>query len=184
MANANFDKAFELGELNEGGWALLDGGTYEGIAHNFHPAWVGWLKIDAYNSKWGLPTNNYKFAEEEIPGLEQDVKDFYEVEFWDKMHGDDIVSRPVAIYFYDWDINSASVAVKHLQSLLGIAADGDFGTHTLDAVNDAGDALLDKLHASRDQFYAAHVAFKPEDAKFLTGWIKRSDNTYNELKAA
>lgn len=188
MASENFLEAFKIGELNEGGWNHVSGDaggeTYEGIARISHPDWVGWAKIDAWKAENGTPPYNHIFTEEEIPGLDSDTQDFYEPVFWDKMHGDDIASKPVALYFYDWFINSATVATKHLQALLGLTADGIFGNGTLSAVNAAGDGLLDSLHNSRDAFYASHVNAVPADAKFLVGWDRRSDNLYNKLKAA
>lgn len=187
MANAVFDEAFEIGQVNEGGWNHVvgdaGGETYCGIARNSWPNWKGWAKLDQWKVVNRQPHYNEVFSDEEIPGLPQDVKDFYEVTFWEKMHGDDMALRKVAIFFYDWFINSMTVATKHLQGLLGITSDGVFGSGTLAATNDAGEVLLDKLHASRGAFYTSHVQAVPADAKFLVGWDKRSDNLYNKLKA-
>ena len=185
---AQFEEAFKIGIVNEGGWCNTAGDrggeTYEGIARKDWPNWIGWKKIDAWKSTHGTPPNYKTFSEIEISGLNQDVMDFYKPNFWDKMHGDDIISQKVADYFYDWFINSMGVATKHLQQILGITVDGGFGSVTLQAVNVAGEDLLDNLHTSRDQFYASHVEAVPQDAKFLDGWNKRSDNLYQNLSNA
>jgi len=186
---ANFDEAYEIGKHDEGGWneikGDLGGETYEGNARNTHPDWPGWPLIDAWKAEHGTPHYNKVFTEEEIPGLEDMVKQFFKEEFWDKMHGDDIESQPFATYFYDWYINSQHKAVEKLQEILGIEPQtGNFGTITLGKVNEAGDHLLTKIHARRVQYYHDHVAAVPEDAKFLKGWLERSQNLYEQLIAA
>lgn len=182
---AKFEEAYRIGEHNEGGYAHLDIETYKGIARSKHPEWPGWVDIDHWKSNNGTIAIGHIFKEVDIPGLDQAVIAFYKNDFWDEMQGDSIVSQKFANYFYDWFINSGTVATKHLQAILSIEPQsGFFGAKTLAAVNNSGDELLDKLHASRDAFYNSHVNAVPADAKFLKGWLTRSNTLYNKIKVA
>ena len=184
---SNFDEAYKIGIINEGGYNHISGDrggrTYCGVAENDWPESLVWKMLGPWIESNGEPRYNEKFTNNDIPGIEDAVKDFYTENFWNKMHGGGIASKSVAIFFYDWFINSMTVATKHLQQVLGITADGVFGSGTLQSVNAAGEGLLIKLHASRDAFYASHVQAVPGDAKFLSGWNARSDGLYNKLIA-
>jgi lysozyme family protein len=157
--------------LNEGGYAALDLDTYRGIARRFFSAWEGWQLVD----------DNKPLAPGEIiPSAELDglVDAFYKTNFWDKLLGDSIDSQAVATYCYDWYVNAGHNALKGIQSVLGVTADGVFGRETLQALNAAGD-ILPALHDRRVAYYRDIAT--GDNAKFLAGWEHRANGLFEKL---
>lgn len=178
--------AFDEAMKNEGGYANVkgdDGGmTYKGIAYKFWPNWVGWPKIKAWIAQHGEPKRGHIFTD--IEGLDTDVYNFYEINFWGQMNGYNINSQEVATFLYDWFIHSGRTVIKKLQKLVEIEPpSGYFGTVTLERVNNVGAPLLDSLYLARNKFYVAHCEVEKEDKKFLEAWLRRSDTLYKKLKA-
>ena len=105
-----------------------------------------------------------------------EVDDIMHAEYWNPAHCDSLPAK-VAIAMFDWAYNHGpSGAIMTLQACVGVDADGVFGTHTLDAVRNAGDGLLGKFLDARRHWYQAAAEANP--AKYsvsLHGWMNRVD---------
>jgi lysozyme family protein len=104
------------------------------------------------------------------------AKAIYHDEYW-KPWMDEISSQLVANKVFDMGVNMGiGTAVKLLQRILGLTEDGIFGAHTLAAVNNAGDSLLDPYKAVLVAHYEAIAAARPAESKFLQGWLNRANS--------
>jgi len=149
-----FDEAFRRLIGHEGGYTTdrRDAGNWTG-----GKVGVGELK----GTKYGIAANTY-------PNL--DIKK----DWWDKLGGNGLHS---AITFQLWDfaINAGkSRAIKELQQVAGVTADGIIGPKTIEAVNglDLNDVLL-SLTAERLKFYTSLGTW----STYGKGWTNRvADN--------
>jgi len=165
MDMANFLPAFERMILNEGSYKLhtvagdRGGMTYAGIARNFWPSWKGWAMLD---------------RGETVPS--EYVRDFYNVNFWDKVRGDDIQSQDVARNLFDFAVNAGvKTAVSLAQATVGASPDGVLGEKTLSAINATDSELFVARYAlAKMARYAAIVTKDRSQAKFILGWINRT----------
>jgi lysozyme family protein len=168
---ADFDLAYELGRENEGGYSNdpsdKGGETYAGISRVYYPNCNIWPIVDQHKPlKRG--------AVIESTELDVRIKQFYRAEKWNKIHGDQILSKGVAAFLYDWTLTSGK-AIKKTQELLGVTADGVFGPGTLAALNAAGDEFLQRLHECRGNYYRSLVEKDATQDRFLQGWLNRND---------
>ena len=157
----NWEKSCDLVLESEGGYQLTTlvgdsgGQTYAGIARNPNPQWEGWELID----------------KGETPPKEI-VRSFYKANFWDKVRGDEL---PLGIDYlvYDFAVNAGvSRAVKTLQSAVGTTPDGAIGPATIAAVKSCTD-LVEKFSNTKEAFYKGIVERKPDQARFIKGWLNR-----------
>ena len=88
-----------------------------------------------------------------------------------------IMHTPLDICHFDWAVNhGVNGAIKTLQTVLGVEADGVFGGKTSSAL-----ALCDSYETMkaynqlRKQWYENRVAQKPDQQVFLNGWLARVD---------
>jgi lysozyme family protein len=100
--------------------------------------------------------------------------------YWLASHCDEIseVAPRLAVLHFDIAVNhGVGRAAKFLQRALGVADDGDIGPGTIKALKANTDelALCNAVCDQRVAFYHAIVANKPEQARFLKGWLRRSD---------
>jgi lysozyme family protein len=162
---SNFSSAYEKTLLAEGGYVLTNiqgdrgGQTYAGISRKAWPNWIGWQSIDSGNN----PTA-------------QQVRDFYEVNFWIPCGADRIEDQRKASTIYDFAVNAGvSVAVKLAQIVTGTTPDGVIGSKTLDAINafDA-DLFCSRYALAKLARYAAIVNRDRSQGKFLLGWVNRT----------
>lgn len=159
----NWDASFDHVLKSEGGYRLTNipgdagGQTYAGIARVPNPDWEGWALID---------------RGEAVPN--DMVARFYKAKFWDKLRCDDLPAG-VDYAVYDFGVNAGpGQAAKFLQRAVGAAADGAIGPGTLALVQKAdGDDLLAKFTQLKKEFYESIVARKPDQVKFLKGWMNR-----------
>lgn len=95
--------------------------------------------------------------------------------YWDKVHGDGIVSQGVAEMIADWAVNSgARTAVRGVQRILKVECDGKIGPITISAINNADSkSLFSLVKEERCRFYNAVVERNPAQKKFLKGWLNR-----------
>jgi lysozyme family protein len=168
---AEFLSAYRTVESNEGGYVFdkkdRGGETYFGITRRNFPTWQGWPIIDRAKplGRGGIIDNP------ELAGM---VKNFYKVNFWDKMQGDSFDSQAVAVFVYDWYVNSGKHALIALQRAVGVPVDGSVGTQTVEATNGYHETdLLAKLKSARIDFYHGIVAKDPTQSRFLPGWLNR-----------
>lgn len=81
----------------------------------------------------------------------------------------------VAILHFDGCVNHGIVrAKKFLQEAVGTDVDGIIGRATLRAVNDEDPFVIcERICDLREQFYKDIVARKPNQVRFLKGWLTR-----------
>ena len=100
--------------------------------------------------------------------------------YWDPAQCAQMPNRVAALHFDGCVNNGTGRASKFLQQAVGVTVDGDVGSGTLSAVN-AGDpiTICNSICDQRAQFYAAIVAARPDQIKYLNGWLRR----INEMRA-
>ena len=157
----NWEKSCDKVLESEGGYQLTTlvgdsgGQTYAGIARNPNPHWEGWELID----------------KGETPPKEI-VRSFYKANFWDKVRGDEL---PAGIDYlvYDFAVNAGvNRAAKFLQQSVGATPDGAIGPATIAAVKSSTD-LVKKFSNAKEAFYKGIVERKPDQARFIKGWLNR-----------
>lgn len=106
---------------------------------------------------------------------EEKWQDIMRTLYWDVIGGDRIQSQSVALAIYDWAVHSGpATAVKHVQRILGVKADGVVGPITLSAINSASPLpLFGQIKQDRIKFLKSLVVQRPENRKFLNGWLNR-----------
>ena len=165
---ADFLIAFEKTIVDEGGYVLhtvpgdTGGMTYAGIARNPNPQWPGWNLIDN-----GAIDN---------PLLTGMVRNFYKVEFWDRIRGDEITNQIVAENLFNFGVNTGiKVAVKLAQLIVGATPDGAVGDVTLQKFNNIDGEAFKKAYALAKITRYADICNKNKtQSKFLLGWINRT----------
>lgn len=167
---ADFIAADKLVSANEGGYVNdpddAGGETYAGITRKNFPEWKGWDTVDVHKPKRG----------DILPELHPLVLSFYKINFWDRLKGDMIDSQRVALFTYDWYVNSGAHALKALQRAVGVNDDGVIGPATISAVNGYSEIdLMAHLLKAREEFCKAIVEEKPSQGKFLKGWLERAN---------
>lgn len=120
------------------------------------------------------------------PGVEQLKKltgkqwqEIMRTMYWDVVGGDDIQSQSVALAVYDWAVHSGpATAIKHVQRILGVKADGIVGPITLAAINSVSPLpLFGQIQQARLKFLGSLCTSGDEQSinnrKFLNGWVRR-----------
>ena len=107
----------------------------------------------------------------------KDVGPIYKEKYWDKARCDDLPSG-VDWSVFDWGVNSGpSRAVKALQRIVGVTADGGVGFYTLRAVGDIEpEIIVEKMYDSRQHFYENLSTFPT----FGKGWTRRNKETFEQ----
>lgn len=118
------------------------------------------------------------------------AEELYKKHFWAKYKCDKIESDRVAQYFFDCCVNHGGTqGVKFLQracnynNVINLDVDGKIGAKTLEAANEYSDAvkdfnskfLLNAMKSERCKFYLKLVKERPENKKFLDGWLSRCE---------
>lgn len=161
----NFDKSFALLIKSEGGyvWDKDDSGgeTNLGVTK---AAWSGYL--------------NRPIQDGEMKALTVDiVKPFYKKMYWDKVQGDEL---PIGVDYavFDFAVNAGSgQSAKFLQRAVGAKVDGVIGVGTLKLVASIdAQIVLSKFNDEKESFYKNIVERKPEQVKFLKGWLARIEH--------
>lgn len=172
---AAFDLAFDKTMRAEGGYGNdpqdSGGETYKGIARNSNPKWPGWIIIDQMKTKGNFPrsldSNN---------DLQNQIKQFYEANYWDKIRGDDITEQLIAESIFDFAVNAGpSVSIRLAQMSVGANPDGVIGNDTLQKINaDTPRAFLAVFAIHKIGRYVSICEKKPDNKKFFYGWIRRT----------
>jgi lysozyme family protein len=161
---SNFEAAFQATMRREGGFVLhtvpgdRGGQTYAGIARNFHPRWPGWAFVDR----------------NETPPTEM-VREFYRVEFWDRMRCGQLKPR-TASHLFDFGVNAGiRTAVRLAQVVAGATPDGVIGPRTVDALNAMDETEFEMAYTiAKISRYAEIVNRDRSQSKFLLGWVNRT----------
>ena len=157
------------------------GETVRGIARKKHPDWLGWAEFDRMREKLGSP---HAAARDHV--VEAMVHAFYRTEYWDKMRAEEMPWKP-AMALFDFAVNSGvKTAVKKLQMVVGVAADGVVGRNTLAAIREAfpgrwpvelgapdWDSALIEFLARRALYLLAIMFKKPKQRKWAMNWFRR-----------
>lgn len=183
---ANFDPAFKITSLAEGGYVNdssdKGGETYKGISRKNFPNWAGWNIIDKAKKQSGFPKNLSSGVD-----LENAVKEFYKKEFWDVLNLDKFKYQEIANEVYDTGVNMGTyIAAVFLQKTLNVLnrnqleygdlpITGKVGSLTTEAANlqkypDEVVKILNSLQGAR---YVEICLANPSQEKFIRGWLKR-----------
>jgi len=174
---ADFNTSFTKYILpNEGGYSNVAGDkggeTYRGIARNYHPDWKGWPIVDSkkVNYKNNVIPRYTIFKDSNLDAL---VSQFY-YDWWTKLRMSEVKTQEIADIIFDFYVNSEASAIKKVQKILNISADGVIGSQTIAAINNANQSqLYSSIKQARTDFYNAIVQRDPTQSKFYDGWIDR-----------
>ena len=174
-----FNKCYDHLLKNEGGYANdpvdRGGETYKGIARKFHANWEGWQLIEEYKHMTGFPDNAY--ADEDLNEM---VRKFYKVKFYDRMNLDLIVNENSVLQIFDMGVNSGiktSIKLAQKACEAGLTVDGIMGVKTAFEINHWGHLFFDRYVKQRITYYNDIVKRKPSQKRFINGWINRAKNT-------
>lgn len=168
---ASFNEAYFITMSNEKGYSndTLDTGgeTYLGISRRFNSEWQGWEIIDQVKSQRKL-----KHCEIIDGGkLKKLHKDFVRQKYWNEINGDKIQNQHLANFFFDFYYHKPAPAIKELQGVLKIKADGWFGEATLDSLLKSDNInVYNELYKKRAAYYDT---LAPEGSAFRNGFINR-----------
>lgn len=110
---------------------------------------------------------------------EAEWSEIFVQEYWNRFRADGIRSQSVADLSVDWLWCSGGAAIRSVQWLAGVPADGIVGVRTLAALNDRDPQLLFELiRLARLDFLEGICRRNPSQRVFLTGWRNR----VNDLK--
>lgn len=100
--------------------------------------------------------------------------EIYFTRYWLPLSCDSFES-PVAISLFDAAVNhGTSAAAKMLQRAVGATPDGQIGNKTISATKLCNPLeICDKILKSREDLFRSIVSRKPEQVKFLKGWLNR-----------
>jgi lysozyme family protein len=158
MTASNYDRAFTLVLAHEGGYVDLKadpgGATNLGVTQATLSAW-----------------RHRKVTKDEVRALtKEEAGKIYRAQYWNAVRGDDLPAG-LGYAVFDYAVNSGpSAAVKMLQRVLGVTADGAMGAMTLAAVakRDTRD-LIGKLCDRRLAFLRSLRTWRT----FGKGWSRR-----------
>lgn len=180
---ANMDKVFDIMlklEFNSPANALHvnkteTGYTFMGIYQKAHPNLYMWKQIDEVVKKH----NKLSDASRELYAdldLREEVKKFYEINFWNRMRLNEIVNQHVANEIFVFGVNAGcGKAIQLTQKLVGTTADGLIGPNTIKAINAYDADEFDKKFDSEEiKYYEAIVSNNPSKKIFLPGWRNRA----------
>lgn len=101
--------------------------------------------------------------------------------YWDGVKADQITNQSIAELVADWHVNAGTNAIKRVQKMFGIKADGIVGPITLTYLNSPNsEAIFYRLRSAREDYYVEIAKNNPSQQQFLRGWLNRTRSfTYN-----
>lgn len=133
-----------------------------------------------YRNRKGLPIPSVG----DLKRLSNDeFTDILKTMFWDACRADNIQSQSVANAIVDWAWHSGTTtAVKEIQRVLEVKADGIIGNITLSAINSQSPLpLFGKIKAARVKYIERICKSRPGNQKYYRGWMNRiNDLQYEE----
>lgn len=156
---ANFQLAIDKTLAHEGGSTFTNDSTDRGGATKYGISQRAYPDLDIHNL------------------TEQQAKDIYQRDYWNRMRGDEIDSQPVAENIFDACVNMGVGGGSRLAQLsLGIEpADGIIGSQSLKVINAADEELfLAKFALAKMQRYADLCTADSSQKKYLLGWLNRT----------
>jgi len=174
---ANFIQSYNLLFSDEGGWVCdkddPGGETYRGISRKNFSKWEGWTMIDLLKKQNNFPSNLDKDQQ-----LQEAVLSFYEINFWDKMNGDQINDQNIAHEIFDFGINAGiTTSITIAQMACKTEPDGVIGPQTLEILNGVDTEIFLALFTIGKVARYIHIVKKrPVSRKYFYGWICRAFN--------
>ena len=177
MASGNFEKCKTLTAVSEGGWSDHPkdpgGATMKGVTLNTYTAW---------RKLHGQPTPT-KADLKVITDTE--VSAIFKAQYWDAARCD-LLPLGLDYAVFDFAINSGPArAVRELQAILAVAADGVVGAKTLAQIA-AMSATTGDIDDLIDQYQDARLAFMRSLKTWKTfgkGWERRVEKVRRQAKA-
>lgn len=172
---ANYDQAFQLVLNNEGGYVNdpddPGGETYKGIARKMNSKWPGWVNVDMAKQKPNFPGNLENDAQ-----LQDEIKTFYRINYWDKIKGDDLTSQEVADSIFDFGVNAGTgTSARLAQMVVDATADGVIGPNSVAKINAFDpEFFLASFALAKIARYINIVKKNPSSKKYFYGWVKRT----------
>lgn len=131
-------------------------------------------------TKYGVSAMAYESHYSKVPtkadmqNLTPEQGAFVLQSYWNGCKAGVINNQSIANLLVDFNYNSGGIAIKKIQTILGLNADGIVGEKTIAAINAADSSeLFAKLWKCRKQYLQDIVVKKPELQKYLTGWLNR-----------
>ncbi len=157
---ANFDIAVAKTLIKEGGSKLTIDKDDHGGATRYGISSAAYPNVDIRNL------------------TEQQARDIYKRDYWDKICGDEITDQKMAESIFDTAVNiGVTAVVKMVQRIIcADSIDGIFGSKTLLAVNlfIMPEPFIYKLAIQKVNYYSMIVHNHPEQARFVCGWLART----------
>ena len=172
---ADFESSYRRVLEHEGGYVNdpddPGGETYKGVARKMNSKWAGWVRIDMLKRQGGFPANLERDAD-----LQEMVRDFYEVNYWDKVKGDDIANQEVAFYLFEFAVNAGVATSSTLaQLVVGANKDGVIGGETVKAINAYDpEKFIALFTVAKIARYVNIVKNRPTSKKYFYGWVRRA----------
>ncbi len=161
-----------------------NGYTFMGIYEGAHPNWSGWeivyRTLDLYKD---LEKTSYECYQNVF--LTDLVKEFYKVNFWDKLRLDEIKSDRIADLIFKFAVNvGIKRAVRYAQMVANVRIDCIIGANTINALNSLDSGYFEERYkAEFMKFYDELVKRNPDkNGRFLNGWLNRVTLSKNDLQ--
>tara|TARA_R110002126_G_scaffold114999_1_gene253715 strand:+ start:2257 stop:2799 length:543 start_codon:yes stop_codon:yes gene_type:complete len=106
------------------------------------------------------------------------VGSMYKMKYWNSSYCE-VLPKGLDYVVFDFAVNAGTGrSVKTLQQAIGCVADGVIGPKTMAAINDAEPKdLIAKFSDARADFYQGIVARKPDQTRFIKGWLNRVEES-------
>ena len=136
---------------------------------------------DVPNDKGGA--TKYGISQAAYPNLdirnltEQQARDIYKRDYWDRVRGDDITSQLIAENMFDTAVNMGVRTTSRLvQNMLDIdPADGIIGSASLGVINQQTEnEFMANFTLVKIGYYASICNKDRTQSKFLLGWVNRA----------
>ncbi len=113
---------------------------------------------------------------------QDEVQAVYRGSYWDRVQGDEL-PYPVDLAVMDYAVHSGPTrAVRELQKLVGVEADGIVGQQTVRNVGKFNPSILARALLGQRVLRLHRIADRrPSQAVFLKGWLRRVDNLWRHL---
>jgi lysozyme family protein len=150
--------------------------AFEYLMSSEDPGLKGKVTSDSGGTtKYGISQKSYPHLD--IPNLTlEDAAAIYRRDYFEPIHGFEIEKQSVASKLLDMAVNmGVETAIRICQECVSVTVDGVMGPRTLGAINAAIDiTLLKALAFASSKHYREIAAAKPDEAKYLVGWLKRA----------
>ena len=106
------------------------------------------------------------------------IAPMYKLKYWNPSYCE-VLPKGLDYVVFDFAVNAGTGrSVKTLQQAIGCVADGVIGPKTMATINDANPKdLITKFSDARADFYQGIVARKPDQARFIKGWLNRVEES-------